>query len=81
MKSPFLKTGKLARKFFRFGSINYFFSRQNKNFLEPRFADCKTRKFRNLKNRTELLHPHTAVSGYKTQSVVALETGMCIQWV
>ena len=55
MKSPFLKTGKLARNFFRFGSINYFFSRQNKNFLEPRFADCKTRKFRNLKSRTELL--------------------------
>ena len=69
MKLPFLKTGKLARNFFRFGSINYFFSRQNKNFFEPRFADCKTRKFRNLKSRTELLHPYTAIFGYKTQSV------------
>ncbi|EIW92206.1 hypothetical protein HMPREF1322_1449 [Porphyromonas gingivalis W50] len=32
MKLPFLKTGKLARNFFRFGSINYFFHAKTKIF-------------------------------------------------
>lgn len=37
MKLPFLKTGKLRRKIFRFGSRNYFFPNRKQNFLEPRF--------------------------------------------